>query len=34
VVEDVTTGELYRKYRGREAASQIFQHYSICTLGS
>jgi len=34
MVEDVTTGELYRKYRGRDAASQIFQHYSICTLGS
>jgi methyltransferase (TIGR00027 family) len=34
VVENVTTGELYRKYRGRPAASPIFQHYSICTLDS
>ena len=32
VVEDVTTGELYRRYRGRPATSPIFQHYSICTL--
>ena len=34
VIEDVTTGELYRKYRGRVASSRIFQHYSICTLES
>jgi len=32
VVENVTTGELYRKYRGRPGSSPIFQHYSICTL--
>ena len=32
VVENVTTGELYRKYRGRAASSAIFEHYSICTL--
>jgi methyltransferase (TIGR00027 family) len=31
-VENVTTGELYRKYRGRPASSPIFRHYSICTL--
>lgn len=34
VVEDVTTGELFRKYRGRAAASPIFHHYSVCTLES
>jgi hypothetical protein len=34
VVEDFSTGELYRKYRGRPASSPIFQHYSICTLES
>jgi methyltransferase (TIGR00027 family) len=34
VVEDVTTGELYHRYRGRPAPSPIFQHYSICTLES
>jgi methyltransferase (TIGR00027 family) len=34
VIEDVTTGELYWKYRGRHASSPIFQHYSICTLES
>jgi methyltransferase (TIGR00027 family) len=34
VVENVTTGELYRKYRGRPGSSPIFQHYSICTLES
>jgi hypothetical protein len=34
VVENVTTGELYRKYRGRPAASPVFEHYSICTLES
>jgi len=34
VVENITTGELYRKYRGRTAASPIFEHYSICTLES
>src|SRR5262245_1344265 len=32
VVENFTTGELYRKYRGRPGSSPIFQHYSICTL--
>jgi methyltransferase (TIGR00027 family) len=32
VVENHTTGELYRKYRGRANSSPIFQHYSICTL--
>jgi methyltransferase (TIGR00027 family) len=32
VVENTTTGELYRKYRGRPAWSPIFRHYSICTL--
>jgi methyltransferase (TIGR00027 family) len=32
VVENVTTGELYRRYRGRPGSSPIFQHYSICTL--
>lgn len=34
VVENMTTGELYRKYRGRSASSPIFRHYSICTLES
>lgn len=34
VVENLTTGELYRKYRGRPAPSPILQHYSICTLES
>ncbi len=34
VVENMTTGQLYRKYRGRPAASPIFHHYSICTLES
>jgi len=34
VVENLTTGELYRRYRGRPASSPIFQHYSICTLES
>jgi methyltransferase (TIGR00027 family) len=32
VVENVTTGTLYRTYRGRPAPSPIFRHYSICTL--
>jgi len=32
VLENVTTGELYRRYRGRPGASPVFQHYSICTL--
>jgi methyltransferase (TIGR00027 family) len=32
VVENFTTGELYRRYRGRTGASSIFDHYSICTL--
>jgi O-methyltransferase involved in polyketide biosynthesis len=32
IVENVTTGELYQKYRGRPAPSPIFQHYSICTV--
>src|SRR5580765_7074761 len=31
VVENFTTGELYRKYRGHPVSSPIFQHYSICT---
>ena len=34
VVEHTTTGELYRKYRGRPAESPIFDQYSICTLES
>ena len=34
VVENFTTGELYRRYRGRPGSSPIFQHYSICTLES
>ena len=34
VVENYTTGELYRAYRGRRASSPVFQHYSICTLES
>jgi O-methyltransferase involved in polyketide biosynthesis len=34
VVENLTTGELYRKYRGRPASSAVLQHYSICTLES
>ena len=34
VVENATTGELYRTYRGRPSTSPIFQHYSICTLES
>ena len=34
VVENFTTGELYRRYRGRPGLSPIFQHYSICTLES
>ena len=34
VVENMTTGELYRTYRGRPASSPIFRHYSICTLES
>ena len=34
VVENWTTGDLYRKYRGYAASSPIFQHYSICTLDS
>src|SRR5262249_5882090 len=32
VQENVTTASLYQRYRGRPAASPIFQHYSICTL--
>ena len=32
VVENFTTGELYRKYRGRPASSSILEHYSIGTL--
>jgi len=32
VLENFTTGQLYRMYRGRPAPSPIFQHYSICTL--
>src|SRR5262245_24440433 len=34
VLENATTGELYRKYRGRPGSSPIFQYYSICTLES
>lgn len=34
VVENMTTGQLYRKYRDRPASSAIFRHYSICTLES
>jgi methyltransferase (TIGR00027 family) len=34
VVENRTTAELYRLYRGRRASSPIFLHYSICTLES
>jgi hypothetical protein len=34
LLEHFTTGELYRKYRGRAGSSPIFQHYSICTLES
>lgn len=32
IVENVTTGELFQKYRGRPATSPIFQHYAICTV--
>lgn len=32
IVENVTTGELYRRYRGRPGSSPILHHYSICTL--
>lgn len=34
VVDNITTGELYRKYRGRPSTSAILRHYSICTLES
>ena len=34
VVESLTTGELYQKYRGRPSSSTVLQHYSICTLES
>jgi methyltransferase (TIGR00027 family) len=34
VIENVTTGELYKRYRGRPALSPIFEHYSICTMES
>ena len=34
VVENFTTRELYRRYRGRHASSSIFHHYSVCTLES
>jgi methyltransferase (TIGR00027 family) len=34
VIENVTTGDLYRRYRGHTGASPIFDHYSICTLES
>jgi methyltransferase (TIGR00027 family) len=34
IVDNLTTGELYRRYRGRPASSPIFQHYSICSLES
>jgi len=32
VVENFTTGQLYRKYRGRPISGPVFHHYSICTL--
>lgn len=32
VVENFTTGELYRRYRGRQGSSPIFPQYSLCTL--
>jgi O-methyltransferase involved in polyketide biosynthesis len=32
VVENFTTGQLYRKYRGRPTSGPVFHHYSICTL--
>jgi len=32
VVDNFTTGELYRMYRGRPTHLPVFQHYSICTL--
>lgn len=32
VLENVTTGRLYERYRGQPWTSPIFQHYSICTL--
>ena len=34
VVENFTTSELYRKYRGGRTSSIVFEHYSICTLES
>jgi methyltransferase (TIGR00027 family) len=34
LVENSTTGDLYRRYRGRSISSPVFQHYSICTLES
>src|SRR5262245_14090032 len=34
VLENFTTGTLYRLYRGRPSTSPIFEHYSICTLES
>jgi len=34
VLENFTTGELYRTYRRQPASSPIFRHYSICTLES
>jgi O-methyltransferase involved in polyketide biosynthesis len=34
VVENFTTGELFRKYRGRPTSSPVFHLYSICTLES
>src|SRR5262249_44267403 len=30
LVDNATTGELYRRYRGLPTASPIFEHYSIC----
>jgi methyltransferase (TIGR00027 family) len=34
VLENVTTGALYRSYPGRSSCSPILPHYSICTLES
>jgi len=34
VLENYTTAELYRKYRGRSISAPVFKHYSIGTLES
>ena len=34
VIENLTTGELYRRYRRRPEPSPIFRHYSVCTFES